>query len=180
MDAYLDKSFTTYAGVADLIQWCASHDVLFMINTTGMMGYFQRVFQKSLLPEVPVVSAQPLIRYVEKARSRVQFCNLLEIQDKGKNTAAIARKFDIPPRRIILMGDSGGDGPHFQWGAKRDVRLIGAMAKPSLQSYCETHSVNIDLLFGVTYGKEEKRDIEREMQVDFRDLSSIIETLISD
>ena len=36
MDAYLDESFTTYTGVPQLIEWCSSNNILFMINTTGM------------------------------------------------------------------------------------------------------------------------------------------------
>ena len=45
MDAYLEKCFITYKGVPDLIEWCLSKGILFMINTTGMIGYFQRVFE---------------------------------------------------------------------------------------------------------------------------------------
>ena len=33
MDAYLDEFFTTYTGVPELIEWCSSHNILFMINT---------------------------------------------------------------------------------------------------------------------------------------------------
>ena len=40
-----------------------SNNILFMINTTGLMGYFQRVFAKKLLPQVPVLSANPMTRY---------------------------------------------------------------------------------------------------------------------
>ena len=50
MDAYLDQSFTTFTGVPELIEWCASNHILFMLNTTGMIGYFQRIFAKTLLP----------------------------------------------------------------------------------------------------------------------------------
>ena len=64
MDAYLDEAFCTYAGVPDLIEWCRSHDILFMINTTGMIGYFQRVFAKKLLPQVPVLLLVSLISSV--------------------------------------------------------------------------------------------------------------------
>ena len=63
MDAYLDASFATYPGVADLIEWCLSNRILFMINTTGMLGYFQRAFAKGLLPRVPALSAHPMIRF---------------------------------------------------------------------------------------------------------------------
>ncbi|MBW2430111.1 MAG: hypothetical protein JRF56_14215, partial [Deltaproteobacteria bacterium] len=63
MDAYLDESFATYPGVPELIEWCLRENILFMINTTGMIGYFQRIFAKGLLPRVPVISAHPMIRY---------------------------------------------------------------------------------------------------------------------
>lgn len=66
MDAYLDGRFATYRGVPELIDWCSRNDILFMINTTGMKGYFQRVFKKDLLPKVPVVSAHPMIAYPGK------------------------------------------------------------------------------------------------------------------
>ena len=61
MDAYLEKRFITYKAVPDLIEWCLSKDILFMINTTGMIGYFQRVFAKGLLPRVPVLSVNPTV-----------------------------------------------------------------------------------------------------------------------
>ena len=57
IDDYLDESFTTYTGVPELIEWCASNSILFMINTTGMIGYFQQIFANNFLPPVPVVSA---------------------------------------------------------------------------------------------------------------------------
>ena len=55
MDAYLDKFFTAYTGVPDLIDWCSNNNILFMINTTGMIGYFQRIFARDLLPRTPVI-----------------------------------------------------------------------------------------------------------------------------
>ncbi|MBW2202038.1 MAG: hypothetical protein JRF71_14625 [Deltaproteobacteria bacterium] len=117
MDVYLDKSFITYKGVPELIEWCSIKNILFMINTTGMVGYFQRIFAKNLLPPVPVVSAHPMIRFPERKSDPPSLYDLLEIQDKSKNTAAVVRSFNIPPEKIIVMGDSGGDGPHFEWGA---------------------------------------------------------------
>ena len=66
IDAYLDESFATYTGVTDLIEWCLSKNIVFMINTTGMIGYFQRVFARGLLPRVPVISAHPMIRFSER------------------------------------------------------------------------------------------------------------------
>ena len=58
MDAYLDACFATYPGVPDLIEWCLSRGVLFMINTTGTQGYFQRVFSGNLIPRVSACSSQ--------------------------------------------------------------------------------------------------------------------------
>ena len=49
MDSYLDERFETYRGVPELMEWCEKKDILFMINTTGMQGYFQRVFAKETL-----------------------------------------------------------------------------------------------------------------------------------
>ena len=63
MDAYLDASFKIYKGVADLIEWSLSKNILFMINTTGFQGFFQRAFYKGLIPTVPALSAHPLIRF---------------------------------------------------------------------------------------------------------------------
>jgi 2-hydroxy-3-keto-5-methylthiopentenyl-1-phosphate phosphatase len=111
MDAYLDESFSTYTGVPQLIEWCSSNNILFMINTTGMIGYFQRIFAKRLLPRVPVVSAHPLISYPRNTSSSCRVYELLETRDKSKNTAAVARSLAIPAAKIILLGDSGGDGP---------------------------------------------------------------------
>ena len=84
MDAYLDASFTTYRGVPALIRWCLDNKILFMINTTGMIGYFQRIFAKGLLPPVPVLSAHPLIRYPGLKSDPLWVCELFETRDKGE------------------------------------------------------------------------------------------------
>ena len=63
MDAYLTHHFTTYRGVADLMLWCQRNHILFMINTTGPLGYFQRVLARDLLPEPSVISAHPVIQF---------------------------------------------------------------------------------------------------------------------
>ena len=170
MDAYLDTSFVTYTGVADLIEWCLERDILFMINTTGMIGYFQRVFAKGLLPTVPVLSAHPMVRYAHRENDPLQVFDLFEIQDKSKNTRAVANRFNIPGEKIILMGDSGGDGPHFEWGAQTGAFLIGSMPKFSLETYCQTKGVDIDLRFGLSYAEGDEKDPKQEMQTDFRDL----------
>jgi len=178
MDAYLDESFTTYTGVPELIEWCASHHILFMINTTGMIGYFQRIFVKKLLPPVPAVSAHPLIRYSQNTNGFGRFYELLETRDKSKNTDKVARSLAIPATKIILLGDSGGDGPHFEWGAANGAFLIGSMTKPSLDAYCRKKDIEIDLRFGLDYSLREKKDPQKELQINFMDLSTTIENIV--
>ena len=178
MDAYLDQSFKTYTGVPGLIEWCLSRDILFMINTTGMIGYFQRVFAKGLLPGVPALSANPMVCYPGRDSDPQAIYDLLEIQDKAKNTRAVARHYDIPANKIIVVGDSGGDGPHFEWGSKTGTHLIGSMTKHSLDHYCRARGIDIDLHFGLAYGKGATRDPEKEMQSDFTELSFRIADLL--
>jgi hypothetical protein len=149
-----------------------------MINTTGMIGYFQRVFAKGLLPIVPVLSANPMVRYPDQESDPPAIHDLLEIRDKARNTAAVARRFNISADKIIVMGDSGGDGPHFEWGSETGAFLIGSMTKPSLDRYCLSRGIDIDLHFGLTYGKGAKRDPEKEMQSDFSELSFRIAELL--
>jgi hypothetical protein len=170
MDAYLDDAFMNYKGVPDLIDWCLSKNILFMINTTGMIGYFQRVFARGLLPKVPVLSANPMVRYRGLESDPDFIYDLFEINDKAKNTGAVAKRYNISADKIILMGDSGGDGPHFEWGSERGVFLIGSMTKPSLGSYCKSADIHIDLHFGHAYRENEKRDLQTEMQTDYKSL----------
>jgi hypothetical protein len=179
MDAYLDKSFTTYTGVPELIEWCSNHNIFFMINTTGMIGYFQRIFAKNLLPPVPVVSAHPLIRYPRNTSGSCRFYELLETQDKGKNTREVARSLAIPATKIILLGDSGGDGPHFEWGKTNGAFLIGSMTKPSLDAYCRKKDIKIDLRFGFDYSRRENRNPQEESQVNFMDLATTIKEFVN-
>ena len=178
MDAYLDASFATYTGVPDLIQWCLDNQILFMINSTGMIGYFQRVFAKKLLPRVPVLSAHPLIRYSEKNSDPSVIYELLETRDKGRNTGAVASSEGFRTDKIILMGDSGGDGPHFEWGAATGAFLIGSMTKPSLDSYCREKDIVINLRFGLDYSKGESKDPQRESAINFKDLITRIEEIL--
>jgi phosphoserine phosphatase len=179
MDAYLDAAFVTYTGVPELIQWCRDHQILFMINSTGLIGYFQRVLAKKLLPPVAVLSANPMIRYPECDSDPENIYELFETRDKARNTEAIARSLGIKPDRIILMGDSGGDGPHFEWGAHYGAFLIGSMTKPSLDSYCRKKDITINLRFGADYAKDERRDQKSEMAVNFMELTSEIEKCLS-
>jgi hypothetical protein len=148
MDAYLEASFVTYPGLTDWMEWCQSHDILFMINTTGMQGYFQRVFAKGFLPLIPALSAHPMLRFESLPSDPRLILDLREIPDKPRNTSAALSSFGISTRKIILMGDSGGDGPHFEWGAKVGALLIGSMTKSSLQSYCDARGLTIHVHWG--------------------------------
>jgi hypothetical protein len=179
MDAYLDDSFITYKGVPDLIDWCLKNRILFMINTTGLMGYFQRIFAKELLPKVPVISANSMIRYPALETDPPHMYELYEIQDKGKNTEAALKSFGIFEKKIVIIGDSGGDGPHFEWGEKCGAYMIGSMAKPSLRNYCIKKNIEIHLLFGPAYRIGEERNGETEMLVDFMELSSVFESILA-
>ena len=179
MDAYLNADFATYPGVPELIQWCLDNQILFMINSTGMIGYFQRILAKNLLPPVPVLSAHPMIRYPESNSDPDHIYELIETRDKGRNTEAMARSMGIQPDRIILMGDSGGDGPHFEWGSASGAFLIGSMTKPSLDSYCREKGISINLRFGPDFSKEDKRDQKEEMRVNFMELAHEIDNFLS-
>ncbi len=178
MDAYLDECFVTYRGVPELIEWCITRDIHFMINTTGMQGYFQRVFKKGLLPKVSAVSAHPMIRFKEERKTAGQWYDLLEIQDKPKNTQAAMRALGIPPHKVALIGDSGGDGPHFEWGSQVGAFLVGSMTKWSLGRYCTERGIKINHYFGPRYSKGEKRKEEQEAHVNFMDLIPEIEALL--
>jgi len=175
MDAYLDASFITYRGVVDLVKWCKEHHVLFMINTTGMQGYFQKANAKGMLPPGIVVAANPMISYPGLV---MEMYEVREIEDKAKNTAAVLQKYGIPAEKLIIMGDSGGDGPHFSWGASVGAHLVGSMTKPSLEKYCREKGIKINTRFGVTYSEGEKKDPKREMEADFMGLVPVIENVL--
>ncbi len=175
MDAYLEQSFRTYPGVPELIAWCLSRDILFMINTTGPQGFFQRLFSKELIPRVPALSASPFIRYPHRDTDPDLVYDLFETHDKAANTQAVASAQGIPTDRIIIIGDSGGDGPHFEWGAGVGACLVGSMTKASLEKYCAERGINIHVHFGHSYGPDEPRNIEEEMQFNFKELVPVIE-----
>lgn len=175
MDAYLEASFKTYAGVPELIRWCLSHNILFVINTTNTQGYFQRVFRKGLLPEVPIIAANPLIRFPPMENDRRYAHEIREIDDKPRSTEAIAREMNILPKSVVVIGDSGGDGPHFQWGSANGAFLIGSMTKASLSRFCEARGITINHHFGLSYLQGQDRDIAGEMGVDFTDLIDVIQ-----
>ena len=104
---------------------------------------------------------------------------ILETGDKGINTDSVIRSLKIPGQKTILLGDSGGDGPHFEWGSRAGAFLVGSMTKPSLDNYCRGKKINLNLRFGLDYSQEEKTDRQKEMQVNFMDLSTTIEEIIN-
>ena len=179
MDAYLDDSFVTYKNVPELIDWCLQNDIMFMINTTGLMGYFQRVFAKKLLPKVPVISASRMITFPELKTDPPYMYDLKEIQEKGKNTKRAVHSFDISEKKILIIGDSGGDGPHFEWGKNHNAYLIGSMTKPSLFRYCNKKKIEIDLFWGPDYSMNDNRNRENEMLVDFMELRCFIQGILN-
>ncbi len=178
MDIYLEHAFATYPGVPQLIQWCADSNILFMINTTGMIGYFQQIFARRLLPPVPVLSAHPLIRFNGRSSDPPHIYELHETRDKARHTAALARRLGIPTERIILVGDSGGDGPHFRWGAEVGAFLIGSMTKASLDSYCRQQDITINLRFGPDFSSTDRPDPDLARKVNFMDLAAVIEQIV--
>jgi 2-hydroxy-3-keto-5-methylthiopentenyl-1-phosphate phosphatase len=175
MDAYLEAAFQMYTGVANLIQWCQSRNILFMINTTGAAGYFQRALFKSLLPPLAVISAYPEPRYSKAATDPEQLRPLFETTDKPRHTEDVAHGLGVSLNRVIIIGDSGGDGPHFKWGRENGSLLIASMAKPSLQQYCLKEGIQPDSYFGYTYREGEDRDRAAEMHYDFMHLTERIE-----
>lgn len=178
MDQYLEASFKTYRGVTELIRWCRENEVLFMINTTAFQGFCERAMAKGLIPEVPVVSAHPLIRYGEPGEGRTRWMDLRETSDKALNTELVMKDAGLGPEKVLIMGDSGGDGPHFQWGASVGARLVGSMTKASLAGFCAERDVEIHTFFGPVYKEGEARDFDREMAVDFMDLVPVIEEIL--
>jgi len=178
MDEYLDASFSTYKGVPDLIQWCSEKEILFMINTTSSQAYFQRAIFKGLIPEIPIIAANPLIRYSECLSGDRYSLEVLEITDKAKNSSAVLKDLHLSPETLIVVGDSGGDGPHFVWGHENGAHLIGSMVKPSLSAYCRSHGVEIHTLFGIAYKPGESRDLYKEMKYDFMNLTGIISRIL--
>lgn len=180
MDAYLDEKFLHYTGVPELIEACLSKDILFMINTTGSMGYFQRVFSKKLLPRISALSAHPGLVFPAGESDPKALFKLHEIADKPLNTALAARQFQISPRNILVMGDSGGDGPHFKWAADQNAIRVASMAKPSLKMFCAGQGIEIHRYFGISYESGEYRREADEMQVDFRELVPYISDRLGD
>lgn len=179
IDAFLDQGLPVYPGVLELFAWCRAHDIAVMINTTGMIGFFQCAFERGLLPVVAVLSAHPFVRFAPGRRDPEWVYPLLATGDKGRNTAAACRDLQVAPRKVIVMGDSGGDGPHFRWGREQGAVLIGSMTKASLTAFCREVGISIDHFFGPVYMPDEVRSSEREMACDFMGLVPVFEALLA-
>jgi phosphoserine phosphatase len=174
MDRYLREEFTVYPGVGELIRWCRSSGILFMINTTGLIGYFQRVLARGMLPAVHVLAANPAIEFSPARTDPGSVCPVREIGDKPGCTEDALRRHGIPPSLAALLGDSGGDGPHFAWGARNGAFLVACMPKPSLERYCSENGIRIDRRFGRSYAEGEPLDREAEKRFDFRTLIPVL------
>jgi phosphoserine phosphatase len=179
MDSYLDASFRPYKGVPELIRWCLEKGILFVINTTAFQGYFQRALARGLIPAGTVIAANPSICYDSIKNSDFPLYSVNEIEDKAAVSQIIMESLEIPPSRVVVMGDSGGDGPHFAWGASVGAFLIGSMTKPSLERFCSTKGVTMDLRFGLTYAEGSPRDTAGEMRFDFMALAPVIESVMA-
>ncbi|MGC8658652.1 MAG: hypothetical protein ACP5U1_06220 [Desulfomonilaceae bacterium] len=179
MDTYLDNSFSIYKGVFEFLEWAKSENILFMINTTGMQGFFQRAITKGLIPDVPLVAANPMLSFTNDSNKHRYRFVVLETSDKPKNTVGAAEAFKIPYGRIVVIGDSGGDGPHFEWGASIGALLIGSMPKYSLRKYCEERNIEIQQCFGVKYSHGQSRVLHEEMKFDFMELVPIVEAFLN-
>jgi len=178
MDAYLDASFGTYVGVPEFLQWCLDHDILFVINTTSTQAYFQRAIHKGLVPAVPVIAGHPMTRFPGPSDGDRYSLEVLEIDDKPKNTALVMKEWGILPEQLIVIGDSGGDGPHFVWAHRQKANLIASMAKTSLVDYCRSQNVAIERFFGVIYKPGQSRELHLELQYNFMDLVPVVSEIL--
>ena len=52
------------------------------------------------------------------------------------------------------------------------------MTKPSLDSFCRRKGIEVNTRFGVSYSEGEKKDLAREMEVDFMGLAPMIEKIV--
>ena len=77
------------------------------------------------------------------------------------------------------MGDSGGDGPHFEWAHRAGAIAVGSMTKASLDGWCRERGIPIRVRFGRVYGPGEARSLSEEMAVDFRGLIPIIAEILA-
>lgn len=178
MSSYLESSFQTYSGVKELIEWCLGNDILFMLNTTGTKAYFQQAMENGLLPRIPIIAANPMISFNDDDPT---FLNEVhEIEDKAVCSKNVADAFGFPGSKIVVMGDSGGDGPHFRWAYSIGAYTVGNMTKHSLTEYCRTRDIKISQNFGLIYGQGEERKPDLEMKVDYKLLIDVVKTVLLD
>jgi hypothetical protein len=138
------------------------------------VGYFQRALALGLLPPIEALSAHPLVVYPEGPKDPQRILELPETADKGVHTEKILRAYGIPPRRAVVVGDSGGDGPHFAWAAANGACTVGSMTKHSLQSFCDRNTIRIDHRIGPSYAQGEPVDRRAEMEADLMELSRFL------
>lgn len=174
MDAFLREKFTAYTGLSQVITWCLERGIAFMINSTGSMGYFQRAMARGFLPRIPLLSAHPFLRYAPTDTDPERIFELLEIEDKGTNTHTALHALGIPPHRTAVVGDSGGDGPHFSWAAENGALRVGINTKASLESYCATRGIEINAHLGLSYQPGQPRDREAEAHTDLTELCTVL------
>jgi hypothetical protein len=174
MDAFLEERFAAYANLSLLIHWCLERGIAFMINSTGPIGYFQRALAKGFLPRIPLLSAHPFLRYPPADTDPERVFELFEIEDKGTNTHAALQELGIPPHRAAVVGDSGGDGPHFAWAAEHGALRVGVNTKASLEGYCAERGIEIHARLGPAYRPGQPRDREAEARTDLGGIRDIL------
>ena len=133
---------------------------------------------RNLIPDVPFVASNPLIRFSGEPEAPRYMYWVNEIEDKPRNTQSVMKSSGIGPDRVVIVGDSGGDGPHFRWGGSVGAYLIGSMVKPSLEAYCRDRAITINKHFGYTYSAGEARDRAKEMQTDFMELTETLSEVL--
>ncbi len=179
MDAYLESDFEVYADVMAFRAWCRDNDILFMINSTGAMGYFQRVFAKGLLTPPEVLAAHPMVRFEAESSDPQIILPIREIDDKPLHSAAMAKRFGIPHQRIVVIGDSGGDGSHFQWGARIGATLIASLAKSSLLDYCRNRNIEIHHHWNPGHSRDDGRENRPSGRFDLDQLIRVIQQIMA-
>lgn len=174
MDAFLEEKFAAYANLSGLIHRCLERGIAFMINSTGPIGYFQRAIARGFLPRIPLLSAHPFLRYSPSPTDPEHVFELREIEDKGNNTRAALNELGIPPHRTAVVGDSGGDGPHFAWAAENGALRVAVNPKASLERYCAERGITIHARAGIAYRPGQPRDPEAEAQTDLNEVLDIL------
>jgi hypothetical protein len=53
------------------------------------------------------------------------------------------------------------------------------MTKPSLDNYCRKKNIAINLRFGLDYSRGEKKDPQKELEINYMDLATTIEEIVN-